>query len=389
MITNAFRMSKSSSKLLLRSGGFLIIGILIPLAATLLINIWSNIWSGEDGMERMDSVYELPHMDTQMAYLVNFNCLPVKVYDHADNNESRGVCLKLAEAGMFQIFRVECSGYSMDEIMDSAAESALNDKIGAVLILEETMEDSKLFYIGEDARFPLFQYALKLCFQNPYEENEDSSRVTYVTANSGDDVNYYKTREFAYCIAIASIAFIFGGVLILGTTMTEKQDHVYSRIMLTTANKTSYILSKIILILGLSFIQSSVMTISFVFFVKADIGISAFQFACILFLQGIIFNLLSVCAGLFCNSMPAAAFLAFTMWSISALMAGTYFDISGASDLYKKVALLMPQRWALLAATKFQNTDYSAYPMIFCVTAAYLIVILVVGILGLKLNEEE
>ena len=385
MITNAFRMAKSSSKLLLRSGGFIIIGILIPLAATLLI----NIWSGADRMERVDSVYELPHMDTQMAYLVNFNCLPVKVYDRTDNNESRGMCLRLAEAGIFQIFRVECSGYSMDEIMDSASESALNDKVGAILILEETMEDSKLFYIGEDARFSLFRDTLKLCFRNPHEENVDSPKVTYVTANSGDDVNYYKTREFSYCIAIASIAFIFGGVLILGTTMTEKQDHVYSRIMLTTATRTSYILSKIILILGLSFIQSSVMTISFVFFVNADIGISVLQFACILFLQGIIFNLLSVCAGLFCNSMSAAAFLAFTMWSISALMAGTYFDISGASDLYKKVALLMPQRWALLAATRFQNSDYSAYPMIFCVTAAYLLVILVVGILGLKLNEEE
>ena len=385
MITNAFRMSKSSLKLLLRSGGFLIIGILIPLAATLLI----NIWSGADSMEKTDSVYELPQMDTQMAYLVNFNCLPINIYDRVNNSESRGLGLKLAEAGMFQIFRVDCSGYSMDEIMDSAAESALNDKVGAVLILEETMEDSQLFYVGDDARFPLFQYALKLSFQNPYKENEGLSRVTYVTANSGDDVNYYKIREFSYCIAIASIAFVFGGVLILGTAMTEKQDHVYSRIMLTTATRTSYILSKIILILGLSLIQSSVMTISFIFFVKADIGISVLQFASILFLQGIIFNLLSVCAGLFCNSMPAAAFLAFTMWSISALMAGTYFDISGASDLYKKVALLMPQRWALLAATKFQNADHSAYPMIFCVTAAYLLFILVVGILGLKLNEEE
>ena len=385
MITNAIRMSKYSAKLLLRGKSFLIIGLLIPLAATLLINIWNN----SDEPERTDSVYELPHMDTQVAYLVNFNCLPVKVYDRVNNDESRGLCLRLTEAGIFQIFRVDCSSYSMEEIMDSAAESALNDRVGAVLILEETLEDSKLFYVGEDARFSLLPDALKLCFQNPSVEEEVISRVTYVIANAGDDVNYYKTREFAYCIAIATIAFIFGGVLILGTIMTEKQDHVYSRIMLTTATRTSYILSKIILILGFSLIQSAVMTISFVFFVKADIGISVLQFACILFLQGIIFNLLSVCAGLFCNSMSAAAFLAFSMWSISALMAGTYFDISGASDLYKKVALLMPQRWALLAATKFQNADHSAYPMIFCVTAAYLLVILVVGILGLKLNEEE
>ena len=110
MITNAFRMSKSSSKLLLRGKGFLVIGILIPFVATLLINIWSSV----NELERTDSVYELPQMDAQMAYLVNFNCLPVKIYDRANNDESKRLCIKLIDAGMFQIFRVDCSNNSME-----------------------------------------------------------------------------------------------------------------------------------------------------------------------------------------------------------------------------------------------------------------------------------
>lgn len=382
---NACRMAKSSLKLLFRNKSFFAVGILIPILATLLIRIPNGV--SETAVP--DSVYELPRLNTQMAYLCNFNCLPVKVYDRTNSDQSQALCAKLTEAGLFQIFRVECSAYSTEEIMESARASALNDKVGAILILEENQGDTKLFRVGEDERFDLLKETLALCIPMPYSAQEASSRVTYVTVNSGDDVNYNRTKGFAYCVAVATIAFIFGGVLILGTILTEKQDHVYSRLMLTTATRASYILSKVILTFGISLIQTLVMTLSFVFLVKADLEISILQFACILFLEGIVFNFLSVCTGMFCNSMSAAAFLAFTMWSISALLAGTYFDISSAGDLYKKIAMLMPQRWALLAATRFQNGDSGAYPLILGVTAAYLLVILVIGILGLKLNERE
>ena len=71
------------------------------------------------------------------------------------------------------------------------------------------------------------------------------------------------------------------------------------------------------------------------------------------------------------------------------LLAGTYFDISQATELYKKVALLMPQRWALFAVSRFMGGDSSGYSLILCVSAAYLVIIFVVGVLGLRLQEEE
>lgn len=382
---HAYTMAKASMKLLLRSWGFPVVGVLIPILATLML----NILGGGQTADVTDSVHELDGLNTQMAYLCNFNCLPVKVYDRCDSDQSRNLCHKLTGAGMFQIFRVNCSAYSAEEILESAHSSARNDRVGAILILEENPEDIQLFRVGEDERFPLFEKALGLCVQTSGIAAYAASPVTYMTVSSGDDIDYGQTQKFGYCVAVATIAFIFGGVLILGTILTEKQDHVYSRLLLTSATRADYIGSKVLLSLALSLIQTLVMTLSFLFLVKADLKLGALQFACILFLQGIVFNLLSVCAGLFCNSMSAASFLAFTTWSISALLAGTYFDISSAGDLYKKIAMLMPQRWALLAAARFQTGTPGAYPLIFCVTAAYLLVILVLGILGLRLNERE
>ena len=87
--------------------------------------------------------------------------------------------------------------------------------------------------------------------------------------------------------------------------------------------------------------------------------------------------------------MSPAAILAFVIWSISALIAGTYFDISGASELYKKASLLMPQRWAMFSVNRFINGDMSGYSLMFCVAIAYWVIIFVIGVLGLRVREQE
>lgn len=384
MLNNALRMAKSTAKLLLRNKAFLVVGILIPLIATVCMNLWNNM----DKQEKKDEVYELESMNTQIAYQVDFYRYPVKVYDKIYNEESKNFCDNLDAAGVFQIFRVDVSNVSEDEIMDSVKFTPKNDKVGAIIVLEDNFSDSTIYEIGEDDRFDLLVNSFELAVKNHNAVSGDSV-VTYVSVKSDDDIDYYETRTVGYCIAIATIAFVFGGVLVLGTILQEKQDHVYSRILLTKANKASYLLSKIFLVIGTSLFQAIVMLLAFVLFVRADIGITVFQFFIVVFLEGLIFNLLSVCTGLFCKSMAGSAFLSFVIWSLSALLSGSYFDISGASETYRKVALLMPERWALFSVSRFQNGNSSGYSLMLCATLAYLVIIFVIGILGLKLNDEE
>lgn len=384
MLNNALRMAKSTAKLLLRNKAFLVVGIVIPLIATVCMNLWNNM----DKSEKKDEVYELESMNTQIAYQVDFYRYPVKVYDKIYNEESKNFCDNLDAAGVFQIFRVDVSNVSEDEIMDSVKFTPKNDKVGAIIVLEDNFSDSTIYEIGEDDRFDLLVNSFELVVKNHNAVSGDSV-VTYVSVKSDDDIDYYETRTVGYCIAIATIAFVFGGVLVLGTILQEKQDHVYSRILLTKANEASYLLSKIFLVIGTSLFQAIVMLLAFVLFVRADIGITVFQFFIVVFLEGLIFNLLSVCTGLFCKSMAGSAFLSFVIWSLSALLSGSYFDISGASETYKKVALLMPERWALFSVSRFQNGNSSGYSLMLCATLAYLVIIFVIGILGLKLNDEE
>ena len=81
--------------------------------------------------------------------------------------------------------------------------------------------------------------------------------------------------------------------------------------------------------------------------------------------------------------------MAFVIWSFSALVSGAYFDISEASETYQKAALLMPQRWALVTVTRFMKNDNSGYPLLLCVTAGYLVIMFVIGLMGLRFAEKE
>ncbi|MBO7425717.1 MAG: ABC transporter permease [Clostridiales bacterium] len=384
MLKNALRLAKYSAKLIIRNKAFLVIGILIPLLAPFLMNMWYKIPTDE----KVETTYELKSIDEQMAYHIDFYRMPVKVYDTVCSDYSKNICDEIGKAGMFQMFRAECKDVPYDKIEKSYKKSALEDRVAAVIVLKEDPEETELFSVGDDERYELLEDTVSMVLANgPY--TSDKSKVSLLKVSSGDDVDYFKTRNFSYSLAIGTLASIFGGVLVLGTVISEKRDNAYSRILLTKANKASYLLSKLILSIGTALFQSICMTISFEFLVKVDVGISGLQFFFVVLLTGLVFNLISLCGGIMFNSMAGASIMSFTIWSFSALVAGAYFDISEASETYQKAALLMPQRWALVTVTRFMNHDNSGYPLLLCVTLGYLVIMIVIGLLGLKVAEKE
>ena len=384
MLKNALRLARYSAKLIIRNKAFLVVGILIPILAPFLMNIWYKVPTDE----KVETTFELKSMDEQMAYHIDFYRMPVKVYDTVCTDYSKSICDEINNAGIFQTFRAECKDVSDEKIEKSCKKSALEDRVSAIIVLREDPDDTILYRVGEDERYELLEDTLSMILANgPY--TSDTSEVSLLKISSGDDVDYYKTRNFSYSLSIGTLASIFGGVLVLGTVISEKKDNAYSRILLTKANKGSYLLSKLILSFGTAVFQSICMAVSFTFLVKVDIGISWLQFFVVVFLTGLTFNLISLCCGLIFNSMAGASVMAFVIWSFSALVSGAYFDISEASDLYQKAALLMPQRWTLITVTRFMNNDNSGYPLLLCVTAGDVVIMFVIGLMGLKFGEKE
>ena len=387
MLGRSLILARTTAKTLMRGKAFWAVGIIFPFISVLLINVWASL--PYDYQNQSEKICYLEAADEQMAYEVDFNCFPIKIYDEVCNTSSQKAIEELGASGMFQIFVVEAGQMAEDGIRMSVEQTALKDnKVGAILWLRDPFETSELYSVGEDERFGLLEDILPIVLAGYDSTGRRGETVILSTLDKGE-VNFSATRSFAFCVAFASIAFIFGGVIILSTVISEKQYNVLSRIMLTGAGRAEYFLSKLILSLGLVFIQAFVMTAGFMLFVETGVNLSAMEFFTILFMQGIVFNLISLCVGLFTNSVAAASVMAFCIWSISALVSGTYFDISTAGDSFKKISALMPQRWALLSATRFSDGDLSGYSLIFCAALAYLVIIFVIGLLGLRFGEDD
>ncbi len=416
MIYQVWNMFKMTTKCLLRSKAFLFFTIALPILATTILNIREI----GDSVKESSEIVELDDLDAQVAYLNDYQLYPVKVYD-SSNSELADLFLKeLYQSGVFQIYRVDSSGYDDMEILKSMENTALKDKVGAIVyiksdfpeeVINQDIDSSiSIYQTDEDERFEMLQRTTKALLANyillasnsqteadfifALGEDQEMLRVEQVEVKRNSegfnlDVDYAQTGSFAAMLAILSVAFIFSGILILGTIVEEKENRVYTRILLTNAGNVSYLLSKFLIILFTSLLETIITLVSCKLFVSSEIIIEMHQFALITFLMGIIFNALSVCIGIYCKNLLTAMYLAFFAWMITALLGGLYFDISNSTMLFKQIAMIMPQRWALKAAQMYMTENPLASPIILVVTAAYVIVIIMAGILGLRLNRED
>jgi ABC-type multidrug transport system permease subunit len=85
----------------------------------------------------------------------------------------------------------------------------------------------------------------------------------------------------------------------------------------------------------------------------------------------------------------SANIAAFTVWSLSSMLAGLYFPLDDTTDTVKMISYLMPQKWFLDITELLMTGDNKGYIMLVCVTAAYLVVVLSLGSVGIKFKNHE
>lgn len=397
MINHILEMAKMTIKILFRNKLFLFFAVVMMIGATLVLNVSVNKSEKTSG-----NIVELEDHTNQMAYMEDVEKFQVKVYSR--NDRTMDFVKTLEEGGMFQFFVADCKGLSREKIIDSVKYTAMHDKVDAIIVVDqgEFKDAVSLYKAGEDERYQMFENfvnAKLTAFVNKRGEENENSIAKKVLVESIEttekssvwdmEVDYHKTSVLGSVLAIYSVAFLFSGIIILGTVITEKENRVYTRVLLSEASQYSYILSKFLVVVAVALIESLIGLVVYGLLVKTDVGLSLLQMFTILFSTGVIFNSLSVGIGVCCGNTLTASIMSFSVWVITALLGGLYFDINNSSDWYKNVATLMPQRWSLKAASLFMNGNNLGYPLILIVSVSYIIVILLIGVLGLKLSNRE
>ena len=222
--------------------------------------------------------------------------------------------------------------------------------------------------------------------------NMPARQITNIAAEGTRTLSQEQTdekMELGYAFSIMTFGFVFCGAFVSHTAIEEQKNKVYTRIRLTGGRDITYLTAKFICTFIVSCIITAILAAGAAVFNLAGTGLELSNFILLVFLQGIIFSTLSLLLGILAGEVMTSNFAAFTVWCMSSLFAGLYFPLDDSTALIKGISYAMPQRWFMEGVEMFFTQDKMVYLFLAGVTAAYLMIILSVGNVGIRLRKQE
>ena len=415
------KLVKMSLKLLLRNKGFLFFLIVTPVLSAFILSMKTDHTVYLDDLDK-EVILELKDYTEKAVYTGDTSACIIKVYDASNSELSDYVLNQMATTGMFSVCRGDVSDLTEEEVEEIAKKAAFDDRAGVLLYLKEDFDEAvldgtweqgiKLYIVSEDERQELFISELTDLF----------ARIKHVQGFAGDDISVMlemltdiqdklpekkvvnlagkeeialteqqvtQRAQIGYAFAFITLGFLFCGVCVAHSVIEEQNNKLFTRVMLTKVSGRAYFISKFVVALVISLMQTVVLAVCLSFIPGLDVGMNIMSFLVIIFLLGLIFSTLSLLLGVVLGDVMSSNYAVFAIWSISALLAGLYFPLDDTTKALKTVSYLMPQRWFMDASELLLVGDKSAYSMVLCVTVAYLVVIISVGGVGLKIKRYE
>ncbi len=411
---------KSTLKLLFRNLGFWFFLIATPLLSVFILkteqtNLSSYEITGADGASH---ITELDKPEDKVAYYGGKGRFVLKVYDGSGTELSEYMLNKLTESGAFLVCRVKTPGMTMDDMDANIASDGENDRMGAVIWLREGFDDEalqgtvkdglKVYIMSDDARKDVLFTELKMILGQIRSAAASGGDVITVLDRMNDNIPAKSVEMLAskdsvnltneqidqrtltgYALAIMTLGFVFAGIFIAHTVINEQKDMVLTRIRLSNLSDTGYFASKFLSGAIVSALLTLVMG-AWLFLIPAEkLGMGRPAFLLMIFCLGLIFCALSLLMGILLGNVMSANIAAFTIWSLSSMLAGLYFPLDATNDTVKTISYLMPQKWFLDITERLMTGDNKGYIILVCVTLAYMIVTLSLGSVGIRFKNNE
>ena len=412
----------STIKLLFRSPAFWFFLFFTPLISTLILRTEQTNLSAYElsGAKGASSIVEVEKEEDKVAYYGGKGRYVIKVYDASGSDLSEYTLKKLTESGAFLICRVKVSPMTK-EALDVRIDADIDgDRMGAAVYLDKgfdaeaaagTVKDGmKVFILSDDARKDVFENELKMILGQirnaagmaggkdvvkVLEEMNKRLPVKSVETVSVKDSPVLTNEQVdkrtmvGYAFAILSLGFIFGGVYVAQTVIREEKDMVLTRIRLTELSDVKYFSAKLLSGGIVSLMLTLVMGGCTLLIPGERLAVDRPVFLLMIFCLGLIFCSLSLMLGILLGNVMSANIAAFSVWSLSSMLAGLYFPLDDTTDTVKMISYLMPQKWFLNITELLMTGDNKGYIMLVGVTAAYLVVILSLGSVGIKFRNHE
>ena len=342
-------LGKTSLKLLLRNKGFLFFLLATPALSAFILSVKMDHAIYADDSEK-EVILELKDCTDEAVYTGDTSACIIKAYDASNSELSEYVLNQMAATGMFSVCRADASNLTEDEVEEIAKKDAFDDRSGMLLYLKADFDEAvldgaweqsvQLYVVSEDERQELFVTELTDLF----------ARIKQVQSFTGNDitailemltdiqdklpekriVNLAGREELAlteqqinqrtqigYAFAFITLGFLFCGVCVAHSVIEEQNNKVFTRIMLTKLSSRDYFISKFVVAVIISVMQTLVLAVCLSFIRGLDVGMSGVSFLVVIFLLGLIFGTISLLLGVILGDVMSSNYAVFAIWSIS------------------------------------------------------------------------
>lgn len=410
---------KTTCKLLFRNPGFWFFLLITPaISSFILLLQQKNL-----GAYEITNAYEVVELDSaseKVAYFGGKGKFVVKVYDASETELSEYLIDKLTASGAFLVCRAKVPGMTKTEADARAKIDGTDDRMGAALFLGRSFDGEALagtpgdgmavYILSEDERIALLDNELHMIIGQIKTASgivgsadaatylaEAGSRLPVmkvVTVAGGNERNLTNEQMdqkalMGYAFAILTLGFVFGGIFIAHTVISEQKDMVLTRIRLSDVSEREYFAAKFVCGVLVSALLTAVMGACSFMISTEKIGMDRGSFLVMIFLLGVIFCSMSLLFGMLLGNVYSANVAAFTLWSMSSLLSGLYFPLDSAAKTVKTISYMMPQKWFMEATEMLMIRDNKVYFLLLCVTMAYMIITLSLGSVGIRFRNSD
>lgn len=411
-------MTKTNLKLLLRNIGFLICLVIIPIGAALLLMVQQT--GAVEGSES-NKIIEVDKNTSVMSASLSsaFEKISVIAIDASQDETSDLFLNTLSQDNFYAVYRCKTVPIERDEINTIAKSFYERGTVTAVLYLpkdfgqkindgqtpeldiikgrDDDRIESVKNLINRNISIIMSCAAQSADKQELYKLIDEAfgnlpKSESVIVGTDNTELNLNQTNDLSnigYSIALLSLAFILTGSFIANQIVSERDNKTQMRIKMSGSSMMTYMLSKSLTAVIVSILQTAVTAITVALLIGTDIGIPFAAYLIFIGTVGIIFNLFCVLMGIFGKNILTAVYTSFGVWVFTNLLAKVYFNFGITPDWWEKASLLTPQRWVMICSEMLMKNQSGAYVTFFAAAAAFLILVIVAGYIGMKLRYSE
>ncbi len=403
-------MTKTNCKLLLRSIGFLLCLVLLPVGASALhmVQTSDNYADSHGGVAQIEDIDSTVIMDVKTVSVI--------FVDAAHDEFSELLLQSLAAEDWCSVGHYRSDPLTLDALKALVQETYDRSFMTGVVYIPDDFSEklvkgenpSLIILNGEkDGRVDLLKSKINAnlsviaaCASSADSQSQAVSAAkaafdhlpsvrTIVTGDSDalTETQMNQLRDIGYAVAVLSLAFVLTGCFVANLVVTESDNKALLRIEMSGVTMIKYVASKALTAVIVTLLQTAVVAAATTVFVGTDVGIPFGSYLLLVGTMGLIYNLLALVFGLFLKNTTFAIYASFGVWVFSNLLSAVYFDFVTLPDWWEKLSLLMPQKWVMIAAEMLMKGQDNAYESYFIASAAFLLVILTAGYLAARLSD--